>query len=591
MNYILKNNQNKNQSVTETILHNRGIEDINKYIHSTDADINDFLELGEDNLKAGARMLLSAWKKQKKTLIVVDCDCDGYTSAALLYNYLYDIGPLWVDNKVHYEMHSSKQHGLEDMMNIILTQNFEFVICPDSSSNDYQEHEQLKKAGIDVLVLDHHLADKISENAVIINNQLSSYPNKELSGVGITWQFCRYIDSLINKDYANKYLDLVALGLVGDMMSLREIETKQLIHKGFQETNICNPFLEYMIDKNSFSLNKDNYKSNIEGQACTPTGAAWFIVPFINAITRSGTLEEKNIVFMSMLNNKGLQKVPSTKRGHKEGEKEILAVQAVRLVSNVKNRQTREEEKGLLLLNQKIEKDNMLENKVLIFYLQPNEIPAEIRGLIANKLMAKYQRPCCILTLTNRGTYEGSLRGYTKTGLNSFRDICEKFPNLLYCEGHDNAAGLGILEQDKDTFVDFLNKELQNIPSEACYYVDYEYKDTDKELADTILEIANLNDYWGQDLDKPYIVVKAQLTPSNFYIMKKNTLKISLPNNISIIKFNGTEKEIEDFSVSNNTTLVAICRCGVNKWNGNSYPQLFLEDYTLEKIKFSSNMF
>ena len=69
MNYILKNNQNKNQSVTETILHNRGIEDINKYIHSTDADINDFLELGEDNLKAGARMLLSAWKKQKKTLI------------------------------------------------------------------------------------------------------------------------------------------------------------------------------------------------------------------------------------------------------------------------------------------------------------------------------------------------------------------------------------------------------------------------------------------------------------------------------------------------------------------------------------------
>ena len=73
--------------------------------------------------------------------------------------------------------------------------------------------------------------------------------------------------------------------------------------------------------------------------------------------------------------------------------------------------------------------------------------------------------------------------------------------------------------------------------------------------------------------------------------MKKNTLKISLRNNISIIKVNGTEKEIEDFSVSNNTTLVAICRCGVNKWNGNSYPQLFLEDYTLEKTKFSSNMF
>ena len=102
-------------------------------------------------------------------------------------------------------------------------------------SNDYEYHKLLQEKNIDVLVLDHHLAPKISDYAVIINNQLSNYPNKELSGVGVTWQFCRYIDSMLNINYADDFLDLVALGLDADMMSLRSFETRYLITKGFRK--------------------------------------------------------------------------------------------------------------------------------------------------------------------------------------------------------------------------------------------------------------------------------------------------------------------------------------------------------------------
>ena len=84
------------------------------------------------------------------------------------------------------------------------------------------------------------MADKISEDAIIINNQLSDYPNKELSGVWVTWQFCRYIDKLNKTNFAEKYYDLVALGNMADMMSLKSIETKHLILKGFKEENIIN---------------------------------------------------------------------------------------------------------------------------------------------------------------------------------------------------------------------------------------------------------------------------------------------------------------------------------------------------------------
>ena len=121
-------------------------------------------------------------------------------------------------------MHDSKTHGLSDTKAWLSNRNnLGLVICPDSSSNDYREHLELYNENINVIVLDHHDAPKISEYAIVINNQLSNYPNKELSGAGVAWQFCRYLDKLLHINNAEKYRDLVALGLDADMMSLRSI--------------------------------------------------------------------------------------------------------------------------------------------------------------------------------------------------------------------------------------------------------------------------------------------------------------------------------------------------------------------------------
>ena len=414
------------------------------------------MSLGETNLKNGLMAIINTVKEDANALVIVDCDCDGYTSAALLINYLYKLFPSWVVNHLDWYMHDSKQHGLSDCIDFVLTRNPMLVICPDSSSNDYSYHKMLADKNIQVLVLDHHLADHISENAIIINNQLSDYPNKELSGVGVVWQFCRYIDTWLNVHYADDFIDLVALGDDGDMMSLKSLETRYLITKGFKKENIKNPFIDYMLDKNSFPLSKADYVSSDPSMSCTSIGAAFFIVPFVNAITRSGTLEEKRLLFNSMLNHKAFEEVLSNKRGHKLGEKEKLILQAIRTVTNVKNRQTRAEDAGLAMLEKMIETNHMLDHKILLFLLEPGQIDSEIRGLIANKFMAKYQRPCCLLTRTNRNgkeTYEGSMRGYTKTGIDSFKEVLEQCPGITYVEGHDNAAGVGIESNHIEDFL------------------------------------------------------------------------------------------------------------------------------------------
>lgn len=328
------------------------------------------------------------------------------------------------------------------------------------------------------------------------------------------------------------------------MMSLKSFETRHLITKGFKQEHIKNPFIDYMLDKNSFPLSKSDYVSSDLQTACTSIGAAFFIVPFVNAVTRSGTLEEKCLLFDSMLTHKAFRKILSNKRGHKLGEKEQLILQAIRTVTNVKNRQTRAEQAGLLMLENLIEKDNMLNHKVLLFLLNPGQVPAEIRGLIANKFMAKYQRPCCLLTYNNANdieTYDGSMRGCTKTGINSFKDVLERAPGVLWVQGHDNAAGLSVQKDQIKNLTAALDEALKDVSIDPIYRVDYHFNETDNNN-DIILEIANMNDYWGQDIDRSYVSINFKITDSNFKVMKGNTLKISLPHNLSIIKFNATEE-------------------------------------------------
>ena len=243
MKYKLINPVSLNYKVLEQVFFNRGIDlkDIDKYLNTTDECINSPSTLGEDNLLNAAKMLIECISRDMNALVVVDSDCDGFTSSALLINYLHDLFPAWVENHLTYFLHEGKQHGLGDCVHI--ASDYDLVILPDSSSNDYNFHKQLVNEWCTgVIVLDHHEADEISNYAIIINNQLSDYPNKDLSGVGITWQFCRYLDTLLNSSNADKYLDLVALGLDADMMSLKSFETKHLMQKGFKQ--LQNPFLK-----------------------------------------------------------------------------------------------------------------------------------------------------------------------------------------------------------------------------------------------------------------------------------------------------------------------------------------------------------
>ena len=596
MKYKLIKEPDNSLSAIQQILYNRGISlnQIHHYLNTSDLDINSFDGLGIENLKSAAAALVSTIQNKKNVLIVVDSDCDGYTSSAILLNYLYDLFPSFIENNVKYYIHEGKEHGLLDVMNYINEHDFDLIILPDSSSNDYGYHKELYQSGKKIIILDHHEAEYISPYAIIINNQLSDYPNKDFSGAGITWQFCRFLDKLLGSNNSDNYIDLVALGNCGDMMSLKSIETKHIINKGFK--NIQNPFFYYMADKNSYSL----------GDKLTPMGVAFYIVPFINAMQRSGNLEEKELLFKSMLKYEAFKIIPSTKRGCK-GQTEKLVEQAVRTAINVKNRQTRAQDAGMELLENKIISDNLLEHKVLLFLLEPGEIDKNIAGLIANKMMAKYQRPCCILTkveeieesiiLTSNPpqeykyiTYQGSARGCDKVGINNFKDICTETKCIMYAEGHQGAFGLGIEESQINSFIKETDRILKDMSDEPIYYVDYIYNGIDVS-SQAILDIASLDDLWGKDMDEPMVAIHdLKINEKMITLMspdKKPTLKIILPNKVSLIKFNSSQEEYENLCSEGYIAIDVVGRCNQNIWMNYVNAQILIDDYEIiSKAKY-----
>lgn len=574
MDYQLIKPIQENYSAIEQVLTNRGIkfEDIAHYLNVTEEDNLSPLLL--DNIEQAAKMLFNQLHKDGFHIHVqVDSDCDGYTSAALLLNYIHAIIPSAIEH-ISYSFHNGKMHGINPAL---IPPETTLVIAPDSSSNDYDIHKMLHNKGVEVLVLDHHQAEKISEYACIVNNQLCDYPTKSLSGVGVVYKLCQFIDSLLptSEQKADQFLDMVAVGLVGDMMDLRDFETHYLVQTGLSQ--LQNPFIKGMAEKNHYQL----------GDNPTPIGVAFYIVPLINSITRVGTLEEKTLLFESMLNWKAFDLVPSTKRGC-AGQQETRLDQSLRTCTNVKNRQTRNQDAAVEQVKSIIKENNLLDHKILLVKLEHPSFDRGIIGLIANKLMAEYQRPVALLVEVDedgKKAWSGSARGYEKSKLNDFRGFCRDSGLIYLAEGHPNAFGFGILDENFDAFVEYADTTLKDIEFSPSYKVDFIHSANDIRPKE-ILELGNMKNLWGQNVDEPLIAVEhLSITKDMITLMSRDrnpTLKIQLSNGVTCIKFKSSEEELESlFSENGCVTINLVGKAEVNKYFNSVTPQLIIQNYEI----------
>lgn len=585
MEYKIRGSNLKKDFLKE-IFENRGInqEDIMKYLHPSFNNIQDWSAL--DNIKDACYLLKKHIDNNSKIGIIVDVDVDGTTSAATLWNFIKRIKP---ELQLEAIIHEKKLHGLtDDLYENVYNNDYNLIAIPDAGSNDYDKHKKLKDLGIDVLILDHHEAPYYSENAIVVNNQLSkNYKNKSLSGAGVVWQFIRaYIDIFDLDIDANDFLDVVATGNIADMSSLKELETRTIAIKGLM--NEKNMFIKHFHKVQNYSI----------GDKLTPIGVAFYIAPSINAVHRTGTFEEKKLIFNAMLEGVQDQLVPSTKRGC-NGEEEYLYEQAIRTAMNVRNRQNKIIEGAIKYIEEKIESENLTKHKLLLIEIPKDKVPQEVVGLIANKIAPKYQQPTLLLRRID-DKLMGSGRNFSNSPIEDFRGNLEKSQYTEYATGHAAAFGTCIKAEDKEKFLEEFDNKWKDIIFKPVYMVDYDFNIQEtsfnfeeiEKLSEYIYSIGKLNEegIWGQDMPESEIIVK-NLPVDNIQLLspdKKPTLKISCEG-IDFMKFKSSEEEYNKLKGNNFGTVFInlLGKPNINSWGGRTTPQILINDYEIVGNKYS----
>ena len=579
MNYrLIKNSLNDIDNPKQTILLNRGIENWKQYLNLNEDCIHDFNLL--KNIDKAVSCFIKHIENKSRIHIIVDSDVDGYTSASMVYRYIKQLGE---NINVTYSLHTKKQHGISE--DIEIPKDCELLIIPDAGSNDIEQCKELVEKGIDVIILDHHICDKQNDFAIVVNNQMCDYPNKNFCGAGIVYKFLKAVDEELWEDYADKMLDIVALGNISDVMDMRECETRYYVDLGLSK--IRSKLFKALIEKQSYSMNG----------VVNITSVQFYVTPILNSMIRVGSAEDKDLLFRAFIETDEVFKYK--KRGETEESDEDIYTRAARLCYNAKNRQGKEVQKGVDAIDELIQEKEIYKDKVM--FINVSDILGEtLTGLVAIKIAEKYNRPCLLLRrqkVREDGSlyYGGSCRNFDNSPIESLKDFLDSTGTFEFVQGHDNAAGISIPRENVTKSIELCNERLADVDFQKCFNVDFDINASDLSVG-FIKAIDEMKDIFGQGIKEPLVHIKnIPIWSDNFFVMGKNSnsWKVINDEGYAFVKFNvdvdkdealqiynsNLDKE-EEYSLGN---IDVVGTVSINNYNNILTPQIIIKDYIFSK--------
>lgn len=549
-----------------------------------DFDISNIFGLNEKH--DWARDLLDQIKTIGKDsisiAILVDPDGDGFSSGALMYNYLHD--KLGVKH-IKTMLPLSKDHGISAYYKKNTFSGswskFDALILPDSSVNDLKTIASLHdNFGIVSYIIDHHILENDIEGFVfnkkyqkffkVVSDQLSidQKITHEFTGVGMSWLFCKRLDQLLTKDYqelvenshinANLYLDLVAIGQISDVSDTREEALHIIVMTGLN--NLYNNLLKEFAKVKPLSCIKD---------------VQFSIVPMINSVSRIGEKEDRELLIQALTNQDQdflvTKKRKNKATGHFElrSERQNIYEHAVDMLQRVKRAQDSIVKKAVSEMSDENEKIDSVIVKTL-----PDDYDTGIAGLIANKIQGKYHLPALVVNSDLRGSAR-SPRNY-----GNLKDVLSDFGSVNYALGHEQAFGVSINSVD-DFISEFRSSDLSN-DEEYIYPVDKVYIN-DLPTAYECQTVSDFKQVWSGVNDEPVVGVLGLDISKALVNIKNGTLKIVI-GDIEIVQFN-SDLDIDNNFNRFNCYVDIVGKPSVNKFYGKTSNQLVVDD-----IRFSESI-
>ncbi|AME08511.1 single-stranded-DNA-specific exonuclease RecJ [Bacillus sp. SDLI1] len=567
MAYKLIGNNDYNFNPLLTILKNRGIENPQSFIDVNQSSVIHFSKL--NNIDKAADCLIKHLENKNKIFVQVDSDVDGYTSSSIIINYIKAIYP---KADIQYRIHEGKEHGI---FIDTIPEEVDLVLIPDAGSSQIEEHEELEKNGVDVIVIDHHECERESQHAIVVNNQLSNeYSNKTLTGAGMAYKLCQAIDYKLGKNKAEQFLDLVSIGNIADSADSRNLETRYFMIEGLR--NIKHPLIKKLFKKQEFSTKGCKNIQNTQ----------FYINPLINAAIRVGSGEEKDQLLRSFLLSK--EKVPYKKRGQDEINLVSIHDDTARILGNLKAKQKRIVDAATVEIKNRIEEKNLAANKVLIVYTE-GILDKALTGLVANVLANEYKKPVLLTRKSDEeeGVLSGSIRGYEDGYIKDFKKELTDTGLFEFVKGHPNAAGFAIKRENLILVNEVLNEKFKDVETgEEVQNVDFEIP-ANQLRKEFLIKLYSYKDFWGYKVEEPLIAItELEIDIEQIeHLGKKNKTTVKFKyGDIEYIRFKSDTEYFEKLTQSNGTLILNVVgKAKVNEYKGRQTPQI--EIYDLEVVR------
>lgn len=500
------------------------------------------------NIDVG-NFLCEAILANRKIVIVGDYDADGATACACgmigLKKFGADVDFI-VPNRFEYG------YGLTpEIVDLALKKNPDIILTVDNGIASHKGVDAATKAGLEVIITDHHLPGNSLPNAKFIvnpNQKKCSFPSKSLCGVGVMFYVLLALRIAFrnkNTDYEEPklidLLDLVALGTVADLVPL-DFNNRILVSAGMKiiRGNKLNSGIKAIINE-----------SRKKNSSLKASDLSFVIAPKINA---AGRLSDMATGIRCLLSDNLTQASSYAKELIKfnENRKEIESSMVVSAIEKLENQKS---------------------NTNFSIVLVNKDWHEGVVGILASRLKEKYFRPTIAFAKHNEEFIKGSGRSIESFHLRDALDLVSKrHPSLIHTfGGHAMAAGLTI---KKDNFKDFSEifeitcRELIN-PDLLSKTIELDKSIESKYLNFSTAKILNTQ-VWGQDFYAPLFVDSFDVIHQEVILDKHTKCSLRKDKNFDAIFFNNNQTLPDKIRV--------VYTIDANEFNGKTNIQIIIKN-------------
>ena len=395
-------------------------------------------------MDVAAERLVTAIRDGESLAIFGDYDVDGATSSALLARFLSAVG---VPARVYIPDRITEGYGpTTPAMLRLRAEGIKLLITVDCGTTAFEPLEAAGDAGLDVIVVDHHVAEPALPRAIsVVNpNRLDDTSGQgALAAVGVTFLYAIATNRLLRESgwYTEQglkepdllaLLDLVALGTVCDVVPLVGVN-RAFVSQGLKVmARRRNPGLVALADVARVDSKLSEYH------------AGFLLGPRVNAGGRVGDAPLGAQLLMTQDETEATE-IARRLDGYNTERKEIEA---------------RVQEEAM----EQVESSDL--SAALILAAGEDWHPGVI-GIVAGRLKERFIRPAFVIGLDG-DTGKGSGRSIEGVDLGSIVIAARQAGLLLNGGGHKMAAGLTVARDKLEDLRAFMNERVaQDVASNA----------------------------------------------------------------------------------------------------------------------------